>query len=91
MRETNLKNRESLYKNYASSVFPDFQSFCDILDKINNDYTALYINNTGTSHEFEDCVFWYKAKKVPDNFKFGSKDFWDFNKARFNKEYVEPL
>jgi hypothetical protein len=89
-REPNLKYRKSLYENYAS-VIPDFKLFCDLMDELTNDYTALYIHNNTASNKLEDCVFWYKAKKVPDEFKFGSKDYWNFHKDRYDEDYKHPL
>ncbi len=80
LRETNLKNRKSLWENYAG-VIPDFSQFCDIMDQITDDYTALYINNTGQSNKLEDCVFYYKATPV-DNFKFGCDEYWNFHYER---------
>ena len=90
LRETNLKNRRSLWENYAG-VIPDFNMFCNIMDQITTDYTALYIHNATTSNNIEDCVFWYKAKPVPKNFKFGSDDFWKFHNKRFDESYTNPV
>ena len=89
LKETNFEARQSLYKNYANTtLFPDFKSFCDVLDQITDDYTALYMHNYGiTTSNMEDSVFWYKASKVPDNFKFGSKDYWAFNHQRYDPNY----
>jgi hypothetical protein len=84
LRETNLRNRKSLWENYAG-VIPDFAMFCDIMDQLTTDYTALYIHNATTSNKIEDCVFWYKAKSVPPDFKFGCQDFWEFHNARFDE------
>lgn len=80
LRETNLKNRRSLWENYAG-VIPDFSQFCDIMDQVTDDYTALYIKNTGQSNNLEDCVFYYKANQVKD-FKFGCNEYWDFHYER---------
>ena len=90
LRETNLRNRRSLYENYAG-IIPTFDMFCSIMDEITNDYTALYIHNATTSNSLSDCLFYYKAKPVPDTFKFGSKDFWKFHKNRFNPAYTDPF
>jgi hypothetical protein len=91
LREPILKNRRSLYENYAS-IIPDFATFCDILDQITDDHTALYIHNQTSENNWEDCVFWYKApdmKEIP--FKFGCDDYWTFHNERFNTEYVAPI
>jgi len=82
LREPNLKNRKSLWENYAG-IIPDFNTFCSILDQITDDYTALFVLNQTQSNRLEDCIFWYKAKPVRKNFKFGSKDYWKFHKQRY--------
>lgn len=89
-RESNIQFRKKIYENYAS-IIPSFKTFCDILDQITDDYTALYIHNGSSSNKLEDCVFWFKAKKVPDNFIFGSDDYWKFHKQRYNPKYKSPL
>ena len=88
LRESNLRNRKTLWENYAG-IIPDFSLFCQIMDVITDDYTALYIHNATQSNRIEDCVFWYKAKKVPSNFKFGSREFWRFHKQRFDENFTE--
>jgi len=90
LRETNLKNRKSLWENYGG-VIPDFGMFCDLMDQITDDYTALYIHNATTSNKLEDCIFWYKAKEVPKDFRMGCKEYWKFHSERYNPEYVDPL
>lgn len=90
LREPILKNRKSLWENYAS-IIPDFGLFCDIMDQLTDDYTALYIHGASKTNEWKDCVFWYKADIVPDSFKFGCKDYWEFHESRYNKDYVDPF
>jgi hypothetical protein len=90
LREPNLRNRKVMYENYAG-VIPDFKMFCDILDQVTDDYTALYIHNATKSNDWKDCVYWYKARRIPDNFKFGSEDYWAFHFERYNPAYVDPI
>ena len=90
LREPNLKNRKSLWENYAGIV-PDFSLFCSILDQITDNFTALYIHNATTSNNMEDCLFWYKARPIPKGFKFGCSDYWDFSKVRGDPNYKEPF
>lgn len=90
LREPNLKNRRNLWENYAS-IIPDFSMFCDIMDQITDDYTALYVHNTNQSNNLEDCVFWYKGAIPPENWRFGSKDFWKFHNKRYDKSYKDPF
>lgn len=77
LREPNLNVRRSIWTNYAG-IIPTFEMFCDIMDQLTEDFTAVYINNSSKSNKIEDCVFWYKAPIIPERFKFGSTDFWDF-------------
>ena len=88
LREPNLKSRKSIYENYAG-VIPSFRLFCDIMDQITNDYTALYIHNQSQSNDWRDCIFWYRGKKVPDGWKFGSREYWAFHHQRYNDQYEE--
>lgn len=89
-REPNLQFRKKIYENYAS-IIPDFKTFCDILDEITDDYTALFVRNNVSSNNLEDCIFWIKAEKVPDTFRFGSDDYWRFHRERFDFNYKSPL
>jgi len=90
LREPSLKNRKSLWENYAS-IIPDFNMFCEIMDQITDDYTALYVHNATNSNKLSDCIFWYKAKPVPPNFKFGSPDYWLFHEERYDQNYQDPI
>ena len=90
LREPNLRNRKVMYENYAG-VIPTFNIFCDILDQITDDYTALYIHNATRTNNWTDCVFWYKAQIPPEDFKFGCQEYWDFHFSRYNPEYVDPI
>lgn len=85
LRETNIRNRRCLWENYAG-VFPDFDQFCQVLDQITDDYTALYVHNATTSNKIEDCVFWYKAKPIPPDFRIGCDEFWEFHNERYDSE-----
>lgn len=89
LRETNLKNRKSLYENYAG-VIPSFNLFQHIMDQVTNNYTALYIHNATQSNRWEDCVFWYRAPQVPQ-FHIGCDDYWRFHYARYNEEYDDKI
>jgi hypothetical protein len=90
LRETNMKNRKSLWENYAG-VFSDFGQFCQVLDQLTDDYTALYIHNQTTSNKLEDCVFWYKAKPIPKNFRLGCDEYWLYHEERYDKTQEEKL
>ena len=88
LREPILKNRESLYKNYAS-IIPDFNTFCELMDALTGDYTALYIHGATNINEWQECVFYWKAPEIPAGWKFGCPEYWEFHEARYNKEYTD--
>lgn len=79
-REPNVITREKIWKNFAS-IIPTFKLFNQFMDELTTDYTCLYINNFTTSNDWQDCVFYYRAKNRPD-FKFGCKDYWKFAEQR---------
>lgn len=89
-RETILKNRRILYENYAS-VIPDFNTFCNLLDQITEDYHCLYIHNSTTVNDWRECVYYWKAEIPPSDWKFGCPEYWDFHHARYNPDYVDPV
>jgi hypothetical protein len=90
LREPNIRTRKVLWENYASAV-GDFSDFCDIMDGLTDDYTALYINNASHSNDIKDIVFYYKATPAPDSFKLGSTEYWKFHEERYNPDYTDPI
>ena len=90
LREPNLRNRKVLWENYASCI-PDFNDFCQILDQITDDYTALYINNATQSNEIKDCIFWYKAPLIKKDWKFGCNEIWMHHNDRYNKNFIPSI
>jgi hypothetical protein len=90
LREPNMRNRRVMYENYAS-IIPSFELFCTMLDALTSDYTALYLHNSLSTNNWQDCVYWYKAKKIPKDFKFGCEEYWEFHFERYNPEYVDPI
>jgi hypothetical protein len=90
LREPILKNRKSLWENYAS-IIPDFTLFCQVLDALTDNYTALYIHNQTRTNNWQDCVFYYKAPLIPEGFKFGAPEYWQFHNDRFDTAYQDPF
>ena len=78
LREPYIENRKRIFDNYAG-MFPTFESFCQVMDQCTENYECLVINNTSKSNKITDQVFWYKADSHND-FKLGSKEFWDLSK-----------
>lgn len=79
-RESNLTNREKLYRNFAS-IIPTYNLFEMLMNEITTDFNCLYIHNQSTSNNWQDCCFYYKAPRI-DDFKFGCDEFWKFSDTR---------
>ena len=90
LREPNINMRRKLYENYGSCV-PSFEMWCQLMDELTTDYTAIYINNKSTSNDMQDCIFYYKANReaIPKHWKFGCKEFWEFHKVRGMQEEID--
>ena len=78
LREPYIANRKRIFDNYAG-MFPTFESFCQVMDQCTENFECLVINNNAKSNKITDQVFWYKADSHND-FKLGSKEFWDLSK-----------
>ena len=89
-REPNEKNRKSIYENYAG-IIGNYSDFCDIMDQLTEDYTALVIDNRKQSNELSECVFYYRARIHKDDFKFGCTEYRQWAEQRYNPSYIPPL
>lgn len=78
LRENYFKNRKVIYENYAS-MFPSFESFCQVMDQTTENFECLVLNNNVKSNRINEQIFWYKAQARP-NFRLGSKEFWDMSR-----------
>lgn len=90
LREPIESNRYKLYHNYAS-IIPTYELFCDLMDQLTEDYHALYIHNATKSNLWQDCVFYWRAPIIPQGWKIGCPEYWDFHYQRYNQEYVDPI
>ena len=73
-----MTNRKRIWENYAS-MFPTLEAFNSVMDQTTENYECLVINNNAKSNRLHEQVFWYKADSHND-FKLGSKEFWDLSK-----------
>lgn len=87
LREPMQRNREQLWKNYAS-IFPTFEMFCDALDDLTQDYHCMVIKNRVLSNKIDDVVFWYKAKRHKP-FRVGTDSWWRWADQHYNERYQE--
>lgn len=75
LRENIQANRRRLYEQYAG-MFPDFESFCQVMDQCTENFECMVIDNNAKSNKLEDQVFWYKAPPHQD-YRIGAQEFWD--------------
>jgi hypothetical protein len=87
-REGNPKNRLRLFENFGSCV-DNINDWNDLMDGLTDDYCAMFINNKSTSNNIEDTIQYYKADltKIPTDWKFGCREYWDFHYDRYNPHY----
>ena len=78
LREPYIANRKRIWENYTS-MFPTFESFCQVMDQCTENFECLVINNNSKSNKLQDTIFWYKAANH-GNFRLGSKEFWELSK-----------
>jgi len=82
MKEGNPNQRERLFKNFSDGGIDKYE-FDYIMDEITEDWTSMYINKRSVSSRIDDTIMYYKADlDVVKDFKFGSKEFWDFHYQR---------
>lgn len=74
LRENYISNRRKLYEQFAG-MFPDFDSFCQVMNQCTENYECLVIDNNAKSNKLEDQVFWYKAAPRQD-FRLCNPEFW---------------
>lgn len=87
LRDNVITAREKLWKSFFG-IIPNFELFCNIMDKCTENYECLVLDNTKASNKIEDCVFWYKAQMRKD-FKVGAKEFWEYHKQAYNPSWSE--
>lgn len=82
-RETNENNLQNIYKNYAG-VIPKYEYFKIYMNKLTENYTAIYIDNTSQTNKWQDCVYYYKASHeiVTKGFAFGCDEYKEFSETR---------
>lgn len=74
LKQPKRLEQEKIWKHYAG-MFPDFNMFQQIFNKVTEDRGVMVIDNTSNSAELEDQVFWYKAK-IRNNFKICCPEYW---------------
>jgi hypothetical protein len=88
-REPEEIERKKLYDNFGGMA-GSYARFCDLMDQVTGDFTFLIFKKRSQSNELEECVSWFRTKKMGD-WKFGSKEYRAHGDARYDPKYVEQL
>jgi hypothetical protein len=88
-REPDEKERKKLYENYGG-ICGGYNKFCDLMDQITGDFTFLVLKKRSQSNVLEECVSWYRTRKIGD-FKFGCDEYKKWGTARYDTAYVEQI
>lgn len=79
-RESSEENRKKIHRNFASIIPKEI--FFKLMDDMTQDYTALYIDNSKSTNDWKDCVFYYKAPYDLPDLRFGCDSYWRFAEDR---------
>jgi hypothetical protein len=74
LRENRINIRHKLYEHWAG-MFPDYDSFSQVMNQCTENYECLVIDNTTKSNKLEDQVYWFKADVLP-KFRVCSPEYW---------------
>ena len=86
-RENIVENKKKLWQ-HLFGIFPDYETFNQVLIQCTENYECLVLNVRSTSNKIEDTVFWYKAK-IGRKFKIGSPAMWQHHRLHYNPNQGE--
>lgn len=88
LAEDFISNKKRIYEHYAG-MFPHFTAFCDVFDELTKDFGCMVISNSGARTNFFQKVFYYKADYIKQMEPIGCKQFRDFDKNNYNKNWKD--
>lgn len=81
-----IANRKKIYEQYAGMI-PTYEMFDKLLNSCTQDHGCMVIDNSSSSKDITERIFWFKAKDR-DNFMFGSEKFLNFHKKNYDPKYL---
>lgn len=88
--ESNDIERKKLYNNFGG-ICGSYENFCDLMDGITGDYTAMVIKNRDVkTKNITDNVFYFRSK-ILGKWTFGCKEYRKWGDARYNTKYQERV
>ena len=88
-RQPDEVERKKLYTNFGG-ICGSYERFCDLMDQLTGDYTFMVIKKRSQTNNIEDCVYWYKTKKL-GSWKFGCAEYREHDALRRNANYQEQF
>lgn len=99
--ETETIELEKIYKNFGG-IFGSLEKFKKAMKDITSEpHTCLIILRFKKEKTIENCVRWYKAPAwkwndgkmhpYPEGWRFGCKEFQEWNDQRIDPDYVEQI
>lgn len=87
-REPEANERDKLYANFGG-ICGSRKNFDDLMDQLTGNFTCLVLKKRSQSNKLEHNVFYFKAKNMEGKkWKFGCKEFREWNNKRYDKNYV---
>ena len=91
-REFIITNKAKLWK-YFYGMFDKFDDFTRVMDKCTENFGVIIMDNTATTSNLEDCVFWYRADVNLPEYRMGKDIYWklseQFSKSDRQREMEE--
>ncbi len=84
----NPKSRKKLHELFGGPT--TFDEFNDLMNTFTGNYCFLVIKMNSKSNEIEDTFTFYQTKKLGD-WKFGCKEYKEWNAKRYNQDYKEQI
>lgn len=75
LKEGTKSTREKLYK-YFFGIFQKFSEFEMAMDKCTENHGVLVLDNTATSNNIADCIFYYRANNKISKFRVGRSIYY---------------
>lgn len=88
-KETSPIELKKLYENFGGEC-GTFEQFCKYMKDVTGDHTFLIINKRSQTSNPEDCLSWFQTKPMGD-WTFGCKEYRQWNKDRYNPNYVDKI
>lgn len=84
------QERRKLYANFGG-LAGSYEVFCELMNQLTGDYTCLIFRKRTQTQNLEENVFYFKTFLPPKKWEFGCKEYRQWGKERYDKDYVELL